>query len=323
MTRPAVPEVPMSEVATVADLPWFKLFADLPDHPKMLHLESIVGPGALDFTTRALCYIARYAGHGDLSRVPVPAIEGFCRWKGEPGALVKAWQTAGFVEADMRWHDWGVTQEAHVVASEKKGGAAERKRRQREKAKAAAELDAGVTGRDIACNSHADVTGVTRDMRVTPSLSLSSSGLDPDARDRVASTPPEPLNQAPITAPVGKYGETIPPTLDGILAHEHEGEPLATRWAKRAPHLDAQGIRDALYSAVTFMRSEQGPKLRYWWWPDGFVSKVDGWVKRDNVTATQQKAAESRVFKPRDGPADTDALFKPKGNTIKRPGQSQ
>ena len=102
-------------------LPWIKVFTALPTHPKMQHLELLVGARAFDHTVRALLWIAEWRPKGGLLGVRPEVLEAATQWDGEHHALYNAWVEAGFINLDgCRWHDWEDVQVAHVNHSSRK-----------------------------------------------------------------------------------------------------------------------------------------------------------------------------------------------------------
>jgi len=84
---------------------YVQLDADYYDHPKTLHLMSLIGPEADTYPPRLWTWALKYAKAGVLRSNAM--IEVACRWRGEPGKLATAMMAAGFVEMDgLTLHGW-------------------------------------------------------------------------------------------------------------------------------------------------------------------------------------------------------------------------
>lgn len=96
-------------------IPWIQVYSNLPQHPKTTKLADELGltSAALDPNVLAVGLVVslwswaiQNAHNGDLSGCSARAIAGACQWKKKPETLVKALQKAGFLDEDMRLHDW-------------------------------------------------------------------------------------------------------------------------------------------------------------------------------------------------------------------------
>lgn len=119
-------------------LNWFRVDADLIDHPKTFALETeLRDPKAGWYLIRIWAWLTRYAQHGQIEGDRVSHLESAAKWAGESGKLVHAlvktgWldvQTGGALEA----HDWGEKQGKMFEKAEKDR---ERKRISRKTARA-------------------------------------------------------------------------------------------------------------------------------------------------------------------------------------------
>ncbi|MFL5688685.1 MAG: hypothetical protein ACJ77I_06820 [Chloroflexota bacterium] len=89
--------------------PWLESHADLRDHPKVDLLMDL-----LAVTRRDACGLLHfiwwrtltYAPSGDLSDFTDGQIARWADWDGDPGHLVSALKTAGFMDASRTIHDW-------------------------------------------------------------------------------------------------------------------------------------------------------------------------------------------------------------------------
>lgn len=264
----------------------------------MLHLEQLVGSCALDATIRALCFIARYKPDGDLSSVRTEQLELVCRWQGEPGALIEAWHAAGFLDPDKRWHDWDEINSQHGSAHKREQ---DRKRQQRKRHADAAKVEetedvtqarADVT-RDSVTSQRDSVT-VTRDL----SLYISSSSERGGAGEKTTAPPATKIFDPEAPEPLGPYGEVMPKEPQEILDYPHRGKPLRERWRERVPQFSAKRIEEELEAAMVYRSQLQGPRRRAWFWPDGFVTRIDDWLRR--------VAERERPARPNAPPADYD-----------------
>lgn len=75
------------------------------DHPKTLHLISLLGPEADGYPPKLWTWAIKYAKQGVLKHPDLAEVA--CRWKGEKGKLHRAMVDAGFIEADgVTLHGW-------------------------------------------------------------------------------------------------------------------------------------------------------------------------------------------------------------------------
>jgi len=153
-------------------LPWIKLYASLPRHPKCFALDEATGRRrAWTHMVDLWTWAAEYAPTGDLSDLSDRAIAKAAGWSGSASKFVAALETAGFLDADRRLHDWDEHQAAHVelaearvaspatstdpadVAARRRAQAAERAARKRQRDAAA---KSSVTERDASVTRNAD-----------------------------------------------------------------------------------------------------------------------------------------------------------------------
>jgi hypothetical protein len=84
---------------------YVQLDADYYDHPKTLHLVSLIGTEGDVYPPRLWTWAIKYAKKGVLRSTSM--IEVACRWRGESGKLAAAMMAAGFVEMDgLTIHGW-------------------------------------------------------------------------------------------------------------------------------------------------------------------------------------------------------------------------
>lgn len=103
-------------------LPWFRLDVDVVDHPKVHHLEQLLGSCAGWYLVRLWAWTARYASRGRLSTIARASLERSCGWTGEPGKLTGALLEAGLLDetgsGELEVHDWWEKQRAIVEKAE-------------------------------------------------------------------------------------------------------------------------------------------------------------------------------------------------------------
>lgn len=96
-------------------IPWIQVYSNLPQHPKTTKLADELGLASAALNPNVLAvglvvslwtWAIQNAYNGDLSGCSQRAIAEACLWKKKPETLVKALQNAGFLDADMKLHDW-------------------------------------------------------------------------------------------------------------------------------------------------------------------------------------------------------------------------
>jgi hypothetical protein len=102
-------------------LPWIKLAADLPDHPKSLHLSAVLRQErAWTHVVQLWLWASKHAPDGDISKHPAHVIEHAAGWRGDPGELVDAMEEVGFLhEATRTLAGWEKHQGAHIRKRER------------------------------------------------------------------------------------------------------------------------------------------------------------------------------------------------------------
>lgn len=142
-------------------IPWIQVYSNLPQHPKTTKLadELALASASLDPNVLAVGLVVslwswaiQNAHNGDLSSCSARAIAGACQWKKKPETLVKALQKAGFLDGDMKLHDW---EEYACLLMEqeenRRAKARERVKRYRDKKAAGSDCDGNVYG-NAPCN---------------------------------------------------------------------------------------------------------------------------------------------------------------------------
>lgn len=309
-------------------LPWIKVFKDLPTHPKMQHLELIVGPRAFDHTVRALLWIAQYRPTGDISNIKPEVLEAATRWDGTRGQLHAAWVETGFIESDTRrWHDWGDVQDGHVEHDARKKQASSRQKKKRERDSVSVTRDSSVTS----------VT-VTRDKSVTSlSLSPSSDLADQESVNAIAEPVPEfddsPIVSAWMPGTRTVYGQKRydmfkaeeskiwPKCTDDVMRaiDPATGFHLGEAWTKRFPCLDGRNGRPDVPTVVarcfvhwttTMLTQGKDP----WIWPEPAIGNFTSWLEGAHTKAKQDRKMDD----PRRAP-DNDDIAAIAGKSNRRP----
>ena len=89
---------------------WFKLYADLKDHPKRWRFEELADTEyGLHYLTAWFSYVCKYAPGGNVSGFTPREVARACEWKGDPQRLWDALVGAGFIDQDENGalaHDW-------------------------------------------------------------------------------------------------------------------------------------------------------------------------------------------------------------------------
>lgn len=96
-------------------IPWIQVYSNLPMHPKTDRLvdelglsSSAVSPNivAVGILVSLWTWAIQNAYDGDLSRCSPRLIADACRWKKKPEALIMGLRAAGWLDEDMKLHDW-------------------------------------------------------------------------------------------------------------------------------------------------------------------------------------------------------------------------
>lgn len=122
-------------------LPWIKVYATLPRHPKSRRLERILKKRrAWTHVLQLWLEASEWWPSGDLSREDNQQIAWAAGWTGDAARFVDALREAGFLDDDGTLHGWDEKQGAHVEAAEEADEAEEdkaaRRREQDRKRKA-------------------------------------------------------------------------------------------------------------------------------------------------------------------------------------------
>jgi hypothetical protein len=92
---------------------WYKTYAALKDHPKVLMFTNAIGAaneieglGYLHLFFSAVC---AYAEDGGIEKIPIPVLEKMCRWSGDTGKFIEALEKSGFIDKTPEGrivHEW-------------------------------------------------------------------------------------------------------------------------------------------------------------------------------------------------------------------------
>ena len=130
-------------------IPWIQVYSNLPQHPKTARLADELGLNSSAFNPNVLAagllvslwtWAIQNASNGDLSGCSQRTIADACLWKKKPETLVNALIKSGFLDADMKLHDWDdYTVMFQELQEDSKIKHRERQRRYRERKKEASQ----------------------------------------------------------------------------------------------------------------------------------------------------------------------------------------
>ena len=96
-------------------IPWIQVYSNLPRHPKVSRLADELGLTSKGVNPNVVAtgmlvslwtWAIQNAYDGDLSGCGARAIADACTWTKDPQKLVDALVASGFLDPDMRLHDW-------------------------------------------------------------------------------------------------------------------------------------------------------------------------------------------------------------------------
>lgn len=96
-------------------IPWIQVYSNLSHHPKISSLadelklsSKVVNPNtiAVGLVINLWTWAIQNAYDGDLSRCSARAIADACAWRGKPEELLNGLLSCGWLDKDMRIHDW-------------------------------------------------------------------------------------------------------------------------------------------------------------------------------------------------------------------------
>lgn len=104
-------------------LPWVQVYTNICEHPKTSNLVDALGIASKDAEPEMIAvgmlvglwtWAAKNAYDGDLSGVSCRVIARACGWKKSPEKLVDALKSCGWLDADMKIHDWEEYAELYI-----------------------------------------------------------------------------------------------------------------------------------------------------------------------------------------------------------------
>lgn len=157
-------------------IPWIQVYSNLIKHPKTYALAdelkitcAAASPNAVaaGMMVSLWLWAAQNATDGDLSKCSVRAIAEAAEYRKSPSIFVTALKEVGWLDADMKLHDWDEYATLLVDYNERqREKTKERVRRHREKKKAARNDAADE------CNGERNVTDTPRNASTLPNLTL-------------------------------------------------------------------------------------------------------------------------------------------------------
>ena len=146
-------------------IPWIQVYSNLPQHKKTSRLaeelkisSAVVDPNmvAVGILIGLWTWAIQNAYDGDLSECSARTIANACQWKKKPETLVTALKKTGWLDADMRLHDWEEYAVLLIDQEEnRKAKTRDRVNRYRSKKAASCNVTKSVTGNvtDTLCNA--------------------------------------------------------------------------------------------------------------------------------------------------------------------------
>lgn len=146
-------------------IPWIQVYSNLPQHKKTSRLaeelkisSAVVDPNmvAVGILIGLWTWAIQNAYDGDLSECSARTIANACQWKKKPETLVTALKKTGWLDADMRLHDWEEYAVLLIDQEEnRKAKTRDRVNRYRSKKAASCNVTKSVTGNvtDTPCNA--------------------------------------------------------------------------------------------------------------------------------------------------------------------------
>lgn len=131
-------------------IPWIQVYSNLLQHPKTGTLAVELDLKCSDVEIEAVAvgilvslwtWAVQNAPNGDLSNTNPRTIARAANWKRKPETLIVALKTSGFLDEDMKLHDWEEYAELYINRVEyQREQARERMRNMRARKKAEAEI---------------------------------------------------------------------------------------------------------------------------------------------------------------------------------------
>lgn len=233
-------------------IPWIQVYSNLPQHPKTARLADELGLSSAALNPNVLAvgllvslwtWAIQNAYDGDLSGCSARSIAEACLWKKKPETLVKALLKTGFLDQDMKLHDWD--EYACLLMEQEENRRAktrERVKRYRDKKSGVTDVDCNVT-RNAPCNvTDTPCNASTRPDHTRHNIYISGGGGDTRARAREEVTQ---FCQSRDLEPSAYFGMT-----EEIRAEVKEFTAATfERFASRRPtELDEARVFQAIYA---------------------------------------------------------------------------
>lgn len=268
----------------IVSLPWIKLAVDMPDHPKCDELAAELGdPDAWRLPVALWCFAAKYRPSGDLEGLTAAVIAKRARYAGDPERFIIAMRSVGFLDGFVL-HDFAETNGAHAAKLE----------RDRERSRDRRATVAGPSREEKATSQNRSVGEERRgEEKREEEITRASYRSAPLPPPEYAGLPPGRARTRP--EPHGPYGEEMPETLDGVLAHETNGQTLHARLAAKNPVLGWEGCRSEAQKALAHRDALDGQRRRLWSWPTACLGKIEDWCARAERQAVDAQTATARA----------------------------
>lgn len=269
-------------------LQWFKLYGDLPEHPKSDLLEiELATERAWTFVVQLWCWASRVRPEGDLSGIPAEIVARRAGWKGDAHAFVDALRRVGFMQGDTL-AGWQEEQGAFLRKRERDAESAKRRRdatkKPQRKAAKAESQNVGATSRDASDDTGAEsapsrVAEKKRKEEIRREEKREDHSPDPERASAVSiPVPTEPPNREPLRA-VGRFrGRGVIGLHEQALAPKTPEELDARlELAKRFPAFDGADGRPVRLEVVrgqwpSFVRKLETSGL------DAALADFPGWL---------------------------------------------
>ena len=104
-------------------LPWVQVYTNICEHPKTTNLVDALNISSKDTEPEMIAvgmliglwtWAAKNAYDGDLNGVSARAIAKACGWKKDPDKLMQALVGCGWLDGDMKIHDWAEYAELYI-----------------------------------------------------------------------------------------------------------------------------------------------------------------------------------------------------------------
>ena len=299
-------------------IPWIQVYSNLPQHKKTSRLaeelkisSAVVDPNmvAVGILIGLWTWAIQNAYDGDLSECSARTIANACQWKKKPETLVAALKKTGWLDADMRLHDWEEYAVLLIDQEEnRKAKTRDRVNRYRSKKAASCNVTQSVTGNvtDTLCNAPT-VPNLTKpdqlfsgggdDARARASEEISdfAAGRDMDPSLYFGVTPEIHAEVEAFTdAAFSRFAKRPPTENDDAQAfmalYSSREDPLTGNWIMTIP----RDNKDLLLYA--FEAASNAGKPGDWRYINGVLSKL-----RQRGIRTLQEAEDYDAGRTDDG----------------------